>query len=130
MNGKLETLKHEVADIEFDGETLVFRFHSGIYVDEDGAKSLVETANEMIGERAPAPTIVHIGRVKGVSKAARDFFSTSEMNLGLSTAAALIVSSPIARIVANIFMGLNKPKHPIRLFKSEQSAREWFDTLS
>jgi len=129
MIPKPEKLIHEIAEIEYDGEILHFRYHTGVYVDEQSATELVNIATELVGSRAPVPTIVHVGKVKGVSKAARDFFATSETNLALSTAAALIVASPIARVIANFFMGLNKTKHPTRLFTSEASAREWFNTL-
>ncbi|MGB1015048.1 MAG: hypothetical protein ACPG4T_13005, partial [Nannocystaceae bacterium] len=119
MTSKLEKFIHEMAEIEFDGEVLQFRYHEGVYVDTSDAMDLVARASELVGSQAPVPTLIHVGRVKGVSKGARDFFSSSDENLALSAAAALIVSSPIARIVANFFMGINKPKHPTRMFTSE-----------
>jgi len=41
------------------------------------------------------------------------------------TKAALIVTSPISRIIGNFFLGLNKPLKPTRLFTSREEGLKW-----
>ena len=45
-------------------------------------------------------------------------------------AAALIVDSPLSRLLGNFFLGINKPKMPVRLCKNEDEALEWIASLN
>jgi hypothetical protein len=38
---------------------------------------------------------------------------------------ALLVGSPVTRVIGNFFIGLNKPRWPVRLFRSESDALAW-----
>ncbi len=126
MSIKARSAEHALATIEIDRDgVLLFRYRDGIYLDEAGARDIVACGASLAGEDAPMPTVVLVSRVKGVSKGARDFFSKSAENWALSSRVAMVVRSPTARMVANFFLGLNKPEHPTRLFNDEASARAW-----
>jgi hypothetical protein len=43
----------------------------------------------------------------------------------LSSAVALIVGTPLSRMVGNLFIRMNKPQFPVRLFDNEASAVAW-----
>lgn len=43
----------------------------------------------------------------------------------LVSAVALIVGTPLSRIMWNFFLGVNKPRYPTRLFEDEASAVAW-----
>jgi hypothetical protein len=43
----------------------------------------------------------------------------------LQTAVALIVGTPLTRMMANFFLTVNKPLYPTRLFDDEASAVAW-----
>jgi hypothetical protein len=43
----------------------------------------------------------------------------------LSSAVALIVGTPLSRIVGNLFISANRPQFPVRLFDNEASAVAW-----
>jgi hypothetical protein len=45
------------------------------------------------------------------------------------SAFAIIIQSPLSRVIGNFFMGLNKPRVPARLFKSEKEAVKWLKEL-
>jgi hypothetical protein len=40
-------------------------------------------------------------------------------------ATALIVDSPVGRIIGNFFIGMNKPGIPVKIFDSEDKAIQW-----
>lgn len=68
--------------------------------------------------------IVDTTLAKSITKDARDYFS---MNGRVSKviAFAILIKSPLSKIIANFFMGLNKPRVPVKLFTQEQDAIAW-----
>lgn len=76
------------------------------------------------------PIIVDISKIKAVSKESRDIYSSEEMG-GTISAAALIVSNPVSRIIGNFYMGISKTKMPVRMFATTSDAKDWLkDFLS
>lgn len=68
------------------------------------------------------PQLVDISRIKSADRGARTFSASD----GAATlAVALIVGSPVSRVIGNFYLGLNSPKYPLRLFTSEREAIEW-----
>jgi hypothetical protein len=45
--------------------------------------------------------------------------------LKVSQAVALLMGSPVSRVLGNLYLGLNKPPIPTRLFTSEEEAKVW-----
>ena len=70
------------------------------------------------------PIVVDISNIKKVSKESRDMYSSEEMGDTIS-AAALIVSNPVSRILGNFYMGISKTKMPVRMFASSGDAKDW-----
>ncbi|MBL7920540.1 MAG: STAS/SEC14 domain-containing protein [Bacteroidia bacterium] len=73
------------------------------------------------------PLLVDARNVKTMAKEARKHFSTNGRETKI-TSMAIMVKSPLSRVVGNFFMGLNKPKIPARLFDDENAAVEWLKT--
>lgn len=70
------------------------------------------------------PIIVDISNIKSVSKESRDIYSSEEMGETIS-AAALIVNSPVSRIMGNFYTGISKTKMPVRMFADNKDAKNW-----
>lgn len=70
------------------------------------------------------PLLVDARNVKSMAKEARKHFSTNGRETKI-TSMAIMVKSPLSRIIGNFFMGLNKPEVPARLFDDENMAVEW-----
>ena len=70
------------------------------------------------------PIMVDISNIKKVSKESRDIYSSEKMGDTIS-AAALIVSNPVSRILGNFYMGISKTKMPVRMFASSGDAKDW-----
>ena len=69
------------------------------------------------------PSLFDIRKVKGSTKEARDYMANEGNELVL--ASAMMVSSPVLRMMANFYIMVNKPKNPTRMFTDEESAHEW-----
>lgn len=70
------------------------------------------------------PLLVDARQVKSMEKEARSYFSTNGRTTKINSM-AIMVKSPLSRIIGNFFMGLNKPEVPARLFDEEDLAVEW-----
>ncbi len=70
------------------------------------------------------PILVDLRQIKSISKEARDHFSMRGRKPHV-TAIAMLVKSPVSRIIGNFFLGLNRPTVPTRLFTSEVDAKTW-----
>ncbi len=70
------------------------------------------------------PLLVDAREIRSITKEARDLFSLNNRSSYVNSF-AIIIGSPLSRIIGNFFMGLNKPRVPVKLFNSEQEALVW-----
>jgi hypothetical protein len=70
------------------------------------------------------PLLVDLREIKSISKEARDHFSMRGRKPNVS-AVAMLVKSPVSRIIGNFFIGFAKPVVPTRIFSMEKSAIDW-----
>ena len=89
----------------------------------DDAKENVEIAAK-INKGKKVPGLIDIREAKSVSREARMYY-TGDENAKVHHAVALLVDSPVSRIIGNFFIGLNKTPFPCKLFSSESAAVEW-----
>lgn len=69
------------------------------------------------------PSLFDITRVKHSTKEARDYMA-DEGNAGV-VASAILVTSPMVKMAANIYIHVNRPKNPTRMFTSKDEAVQW-----
>jgi hypothetical protein len=69
------------------------------------------------------PMLVDARGIKTIDKAARDYLAVE--GIEFVTAGAFIIGSAVTRILGNIFLMINKPKIPTRLFTNEVEALAW-----
>ena len=70
------------------------------------------------------PMLVDARQVKSLSREARDIFAGEAYNK-LVLAIAIIIGSPMTKAIGNLFLGINKPGYPTKLFTSEDDAIAW-----
>jgi len=73
------------------------------------------------------PVMVDIRNIKSVDRQARSYYASEEAIKYLS-AAVLIVSNPVSRIIGNFYMDLNKTVFPFRLFTDKEEALNWLES--
>jgi hypothetical protein len=101
---------------------------------KDGAEIVLEDAKSnsvavrsLVGPEKFA-LIVDTRKIKSITKEARDYFSLNGRESRV-IAFAILIESPLSRIIGNFFMSLNKPRVPVKLFNSEAKAIEWCEHL-
>lgn len=75
------------------------------------------------------PLLLDMSRIKSMDKEARDYYAQGEKRESCEKAVALIIKSPVSRIIGNFFLGLNKTTEPTRLFTDQQKALDWLKTF-
>ena len=73
--------------------------------------------------------LIDIRPCAGIDREARAYYSSEEA-ARYATAIALLVESPVTQVMANFFIGFNRPPVPTRLFTSEAEALAWLKGFS
>jgi hypothetical protein len=89
---------------------------------DDGRESTRVSA-ELVNYR-PRPLLCDLTNVVKMTQECRRHFAGEEHAATFSRC-ALIVTSPISRIIGNFFLGLNKPLKPTRLFNNKEDGLKW-----
>jgi len=101
-------------------------------VTKPGAEMTLADAREQIaaigkiGRGKGLPLLVDFKNIKSQDRGARTYFAGEEAAKAV-TACAILLSSPLSRVIGNFYMGLNKPVTPTKLFTSESKAIEWLE---
>jgi hypothetical protein len=61
-----------------------------------------------------------------MDRAAREYYAGTELAAVVS-AAALLISSPVGRVIGTFFLRIAHSATPIRLFTNEQEALAWLE---
>lgn len=89
----------------------------------ENARSMIQTRLLLCNGKT-YPFFADVTKVKSIDKEARDEFSHGS-GIELMSACALLINSPLNRILGNFFMSVNRPNVPTRLFTSSTEALEW-----
>ena len=110
------------------GDTcLVARFHAGAEVSGDDARANLDVTSELAGGRRLA-VLVDLRQLKSQSAEARAELAGPRA-VRVSRAVALLIGSPLSRVVGNFYLRFNRPETPTRLFSSEDEARAWLEAV-
>jgi hypothetical protein len=89
---------------------------------EDGKES-TQISAELVNYQ-PRPLLCDLTNVVKMTQECRRHFASAE-HAATFTRAALVVTSPISKVIGNFFLGLNKPVKPTRLFTSKEEGMKW-----
>lgn len=77
-----------------------------------------------ITESKPMPMLCDLTNVVKMSHECRQHFAGPE-HAAVFSKCALIISSPISKVIGNFFLGANKPLRPTKLFTNKQKGLDW-----
>lgn len=89
----------------------------------EDAKESTQVSAELINYQ-PRPLLCDLTNVVKMTQECRRHFASTE-HAATFTRAALVVTSPISKVIGNFFLGLNKPVKPTRLFTSKEEGMKW-----
>ncbi len=94
-----------------------------VIVDLQDAKENTSSVKEISGDTI-YPLLVNLMEIKSITKEARDHFSMQNRTPGVS-AIAMLIRSPVSRVIGNFFLGMNRSSVPTKLFTIESEAILW-----
>jgi hypothetical protein len=80
-------------------------------------------ANAKVTQGRRLPLLVDMSQVKSITRDARALYAKAGPRV--ACAVALVVGSPLNRMMGNFFLGFNRPLIPVRLFSSTMDAAVW-----
>ena len=98
---------------------------------EEAAKENVDAQERLRDsiETAKTRVLIDMRAIKSISRDAREYYA-NERTASIQRATALVIESPVSRVIANFFMGLNRPLTPTRMFTDVDEAIEWLQSFS
>ena len=109
-----------------DSGIVVCTVNQSAYMElEDGIENL--NAIRKISKGVRVPVLVDIISSKGASKKCREYYASDEA-AEIQTACALLIKSPLSKLIGNFFIGLNKTVFPTKLFTDKTEAINWLKT--
>ncbi len=124
-----EGVHTSVADVWINRDNVVIMYFRAVdhHTLED-AKEVVRAHHEVAGG-IRTPVLADItGVTTGANREAREYYVAEESSQ-LKTGMAMLVSSPLQRMIGNIFFRMNRPPYPSKLFTDREAAFAWLATL-
>jgi hypothetical protein len=109
-----------------DDGLLVYYPIPGAVITHQGALQVLELGLQIAD--SPKPALVLMQDMARVDREARTFFASEEY-VQLASQTALVVGSPVSRVIGNFFVGLNRLKFPCKVFEDPQLAVAWLRTF-
>jgi len=119
----------DVSNIRIDARGVIeWRYKEGATVDLEAGRREVRCIDGMMSELELGHSylLIDIRDIKVIHREARRLFASEEISDGYGVRAlALLIGSPLSRFIGNFWFAINRPKHPTRLFQSEEQAMTW-----
>src|SRR5262245_42901830 len=118
----MATARTRICSFTLDPRGFVYaRLDDGATMDLADAREAVAQTWRGACERR-RPVLVDMTRLKGESRAARLYFVSDEA-VNRYSAVAILVSSPVSRVIGTFFLRLSEHKVPTKLFTDEAEAK-------
>ena len=117
-----ETCENDYVSFWMEDGVLVGMYKKDVIIGLEAAKETVALRKKFTGG-IPYPALAYIKHVKVISKEARTYLAdegSDELTKG-----ALVTDSGFSRILGNMFLALDKPKMPTRMFTNKEEAIQW-----
>ncbi len=102
---------------------IVARVDRGVDMDGNDAREALAATHRVAGDRS-RPVLVDLRGIRSQSREAREFFASDEVTRS-TRAVALLVASPVSKVIGNFFIRLREQPVPTRLFGDEREAIDW-----
>lgn len=117
-----DVYENQYVTMWMDDNMLCGRYANDLHMNLEIAKTCVE-ARLTFSQGESFALLIDMRGIKSVTPDARKYMAG--VGSILVKAAALITGSPLNRTIGNIFLAIDQPPVPSRLFTDEQKARQW-----
>ncbi len=103
---------------------LVYESIRVTHIELEHARGLVHGIRELVGPNIRSRLVTDMRSTRWVSADARTYSAGEEMR-SIVEAGAIVVGSPVSRVLASFFVRVTAPPFPVRLFTSREAAEAW-----
>jgi hypothetical protein len=119
-------IRTRICSFELDPRGFVHaRLDAGAVMHLEDARECVAAMWQAAREQR-RPVLVDMSQLGGEDRAARDYFVSDEA-VSKYSAVAILVRSPVSRVIGTFFLRLARHKAPTRLFTAEAEAVHWLE---
>ena len=118
------TGENEYVRMEVRGHYFYTQFKANTKIDLNAAKKVIHDA-VVLADGKIYPVLTDIRDMPPHAKEVREYFANEASYSSCSN--AILVSSSISRILATLFLSLNKPSIPTRIFTDPEKAAKWLE---
>jgi len=104
---------------------LIMEYKPGLVMNIDNARKMVSDRLK-VSNGITRPLLLKARNFISMDRATMKFYKTKEVVQHV-TCAAFILDSALGTLAGNIFLALEKPLVPTKIFKDEQKALEWLE---
>jgi hypothetical protein len=119
---KVQSGENDFVSIWIEDGILHCLYKRGVVMGLEAAIETVELRKKIV-RGISYPALAYIKHIKVVSKEARKYFA-EEGTVGM-TKGALLTDSGFSKVLGNLFLLLDKPKMPVKMFTDKEEAIEW-----
>ncbi|MBV9791181.1 MAG: STAS/SEC14 domain-containing protein [Chloroflexi bacterium] len=101
--------------------------HPGAVQTLDDAQAIAAVVNTLM-QGQQGKLLIDMRRIKSQDREVREYYTQQGYTIGLQ-AVAILIGSPVSRVIGNLYIGFNKSEIPTRLFTSEAEAIAWLREL-
>ena len=118
--------ENEFAEFWIQDDIVHFIYKKDVNIDLEGAKKIVADRLKL-QEGIPYLIYCDFRGPRDTTKEARDYLANE--GSALSKGVAVLVGSPMTRMMVNFYLKINKPLVPTRMFTDKQNALEFVMAL-
>lgn len=119
----MERLENHFVTYWIEDDILIGKYKPKTWIDLNAAKQVVGNRLKMSAGRDML-LLADTTDIEYMTREARGYYTTFEGSKEIA-ACAILISSEISRILGNLFLSINKPSYPSKLFTSKEKAIEW-----
>ncbi len=119
----VETSVAMISKVEPGIVRIIYKADARVTIAE--ARENVDAVAKVVGG-VHSPIFTDIRPISTIDRDSRQYFGGDEAG-EVTLATALLVDSPISRVIGNFFIGLNRSQWPVRMFSEESEAMVWLE---
>lgn len=119
----IETSVATISKVESGIARIIYKAEARVTIAE--ARENVEAVAKVVGG-VHSPVFIDVRPVSKIDRDSRQYFVGDEAG-EVTSATALLVDSPMSRVIGNFFIGLNRAEWPVRMFSGESEAMVWLE---
>lgn len=121
---KTNYFENESAEFWVENDVLFFSYKEGTKINQHVAAQVVKDRMEM-QKGISYPVFCDMRGVKDSDKAGRDYLAKEGSSM--VNAVAVLIDSPVTKIMLNFYLNINKPTTPTRMFTDKNEALAYLE---